>query len=175
MCNNLVVKWLWEQHGHAAALATAWQCRSFGNSMAMHQLWQQHGMHQLWQQRGGGFGNSEPVQRLWQQCCGAVALLKACGCSGFGNSYLAVMLSDRETASWGRGGSSNCFCIASGDSDLDSKMVIGENEATINWGKQQALLQHKQAMNRQWQQCSGAVDNDTKKSNDYDGDATQAW
>jgi len=166
LVNSMVVQRLREQHGNAAALAPGWRCRICGNSVAM---------EQLWQHRGGGFSNSEPVQRLWQQCTSAVALLKVCRCSGFCNSCLAVMFSDRETASWGRGGSNSCFRIASGDSDLDSKTVTGENEATINWGKQQALLQHKQAMNRQWQQCSGAVDNDTKKSNDYDRDATQAW
>jgi len=36
--NSIAVQWLVKQHGGEVALATAWQCSSFGISMAMPQL-----------------------------------------------------------------------------------------------------------------------------------------
>jgi len=44
------------------------------------------------------------------------------------------MLSEREIASWGSGGSNSCHCIASGDSNPNSKLVTGEKEAKIKLG-----------------------------------------
>jgi len=130
---TMLVKQLWQQHGDAAALATAWQCHSFGNSRpqstALATVWQCSSFATAW-------------QWLWQQQASAVALLKEFWCSSFGNSCHAVMLSVREIASWGSGGSNSCFHIASGDSNPNSKLVTGEKEATINWGQQQVAIQH---------------------------------
>jgi len=41
--NSMAVQWLVKQHGSEVALATAWQCSSFGISMVMPQLWHQLG------------------------------------------------------------------------------------------------------------------------------------
>jgi len=80
--------------GDAVDSPTLLQCSSFGNSVAVHRLWQQH---------GGGFSNNV-----------AVALAIAWQCSSFANTVAvqrrqrgdaaalptAVTLSEMETTSW---------------------------------------------------------------------------
>jgi len=108
-----MVQRLQKQRSDAAALETAWLW-----------LWQQRGLRQ-WHGFGDSvaFGNS--MVGLQQQRGGAAALATF------------VTLSEMETTSWGSGGSNSCRRIASGDSNLDSKPVTVEKEATINRRQQQ--------------------------------------